>query len=696
MRKRLVYSAGLALLAVSVTLLVWQGSFTFGSFGPANPTQTFVYWAASLLVFLLTVTLGFMLLRTAVKLYIERQTSREGSRIRTKLVVGALALSFLPTVFAVLWGVYVLNRNVDKWFSLPAEGVRLNLVELGEEVDRLLSKQAQGRAELVAQLPETLAWLRGTGAAGNAQRICQEYELAAAALIRANGTREPLCGDSGALEPAPGRTVVRQVPVRDGALVLGSAVVSISVPVEVARHQAEISRHVREYDRLAVGRKDIRNFYLMLLALITLFILFVATWIALFLAKQISVPISALLDGVRQVRSGVLGYRVQTAAIDELATLVRAFNDMTAALERNRRELEERRRFTEAILESIPTGVISLSAHGRILKVNPALRGIVAAERVDSAQRLEDLFSREDAAEIRYLMSRARRLGVASRQHELHDGGQVKHLALTVAALEHGGAPGFVMILEDTSEQLRAQKAAAWQEVARRVAHEIKNPLTPIALSAERIERQLERTGISPDAARIVRECTSIIGAEVESVKALVDEFAQFARLPAARPVPGDLNAVVQEALAAFAGRLDQITVQADLAPGLPQVPIDREQFKRVVVNLVDNAAEAMRETAVRRLYVSTQAPAEDTVELVIADTGCGISAEDKEKLFLPYFSTKDRGTGLGLAIVNHIVAEHHARIRVEDNLPAGARFVIEIPVPVSAAAEPKVAEIHA
>jgi nitrogen fixation/metabolism regulation signal transduction histidine kinase len=235
-------------------------------------------------------------------------------------------------------------------------------------------------------------------------------------------------------------------------------------------------------------------------------------------------------------------------------------------------------------------------------------------------------------------------------------------------------------VLEDTSELLRAQKAAAWHEVARRVAHEIRNPLTPISLCSERIGRQLARSnGTDSETSRILRECSETILREVESVKALVDEFSQFARLPAAQPVASDLNDVVENALAVFADRLEGITVEKDLPAGLPPVNIDREQFKRVIVNLVDNAAEAMQNALFKRLYVGTRSLEEDSVELVVADTGCGISSDDREKLFLPYFSTKGRGTGLGLAIVNHILSEHDASIRVEDNVPCGARFVIDI-----------------
>ena len=344
----------------------------------------------------------------------------------------------------------------------------------------------------------------------------------------------------------------------------------------------------------------------------------------------------------------------------------------------------------EAILESIPNGVISVSADGWIQKVNRALTTIFPADAVNRAKRLEDLFPREDTADIRYMMKRARRTGAASREMDLKTDKQTRRLAITVSALDEKLTSAFVIVLEDLSDLLRAQKAAAWREVARRIAHEIRNPLTPIALSAERIGRQVERASLPLEVHRIVEECTATIAKEIESVKTLVNEFAQFARFPAAQPVRCDLNGVVRDALAVFNGRLEGIRVHERLSPGLPPVLIDPEQFKRVVVNLVDNAAEAMQDSLVKEIGITTQAGAGDTIELVVADSGCGVSADDKERLFLPYFSTKGRGTGLGLAIVNNIVSEHNAAIRVEDNLPSGARFTVEIPVIVVDSDEPK------
>jgi len=683
MRRRYLYSSGLVLLAILVTLLVWQVSFTFGDFGPVTAVQTSVFWAVSTLIFILTVTLGFMLFRTGVKLYIQRQADREGSRIQTKLVAGALALSLLPVVFLVMFSYVILNRNVEKWFSRPAEGVRTNLVDVG----RALNREVRGRADSLAQ------WLASRDDVQNGTAdftaLCRDQRIAALEIAAPDGSTRTACP----MAPGTGDVYTAHAKMASGELL-----VSVRPAADLQRTQSEIDRYMTEYGQLAAQKRNIRTLYLLFILAIALFILFLATWIALLLSRQISSPISALLVAAREVRKGNLSHRVNTRAIDELATLVRAFNEMMQELEANSRELESRRRFTEAILESIPTGVMSLSADGRIQRVNRALHGLFPTEKIIQATHVRDLFPAEDAREILYLMKRARRTGVSASQIDLALPGQVLHLAVTVSSLpgKQPDAPGFVVVLEDTSELLRAQKAAAWHEVARRIAHELKNPLTPIALSAERIGRILDRGAVSPDSERVLRECARTISREVESVKMLADEFSQFSRFPAARPVSTDLNEVVKNALALFLGRLEGVDLRVDLAPNLPLVQLDPEQFKRVVVNLVDNAAEAMYDAPVKRLLIRTSASSNmaghdsspESLELLVADTGCGISAEDKEKLFLPYFSTKQRGTGLGLAIVSHILSEHGARIRVEDNLPVGARFYVDIPLVVPAESE--------
>jgi two-component system nitrogen regulation sensor histidine kinase NtrY len=694
MKKRMVYSFLLILLALCVLFVVWEGSFKIDRFRPDNPSQTIIFWAISSLTFLLMVILGWILFREFVKLYVERQSRREGSRLKSKLVVGALILSFMPVFFLVLFMYEAMNHAMKAWFTEPQRQALQVFDKVTTQLEHETRDETTAQAALLAVQPEVQRLVAaGTPTAGFLERFARQWDLQSAAVY---SQPAPAPGDAPLDAWGPfrtpavrGRSVAATAIIFDGGKDIGSVAITARVPIDVTETGQEIDKWAKAWDETYQQNKDVRRFYTMLMLLITLFVLFVATWIALFLSKQISIPITALLEASSEVRKGNLTHRVAVRAADELGTLVRAFNQMTQELETSSRELDRRRRFTEAILESIPTGVLSITADGSIKRTNRALSKIFPASQIEKATRLEDLFSRDDTAEIKYLMKRARRTGAASRQLEMRTENRKLNIAVTVSALEERLTSGFVVVLEDTSELLRAQKSAAWHEVARRVAHEIKNPLTPIALSADRIGRQLERVELPAPSARILRECAATISRSVESVKTLVDEFSQFARFPSAQPVRCDLNELVGEALAVFRGRLEGIELRTSFAPGLPAVNVDREQFQRVVVNLVDNAAEAMQESLVKKLYVATQPGAADIVELVVADSGCGVSPDDKEKLFLPYFSTKNRGTGLGLAIVSHIIAEHNATIRVEDNRPAGARFIVEIPVGV----EPEAAE---
>lgn len=680
MRKRLLYGSGIVVLLILVGLVVWQGSFTTPA--PADASQTLILWAISTLIFLLMVTLGFILARTAVKLYVDHRSGREGSRIKTKLVVAALALSFMPVLFMVLYSVEVMNRNLAKWFTRPVDAQRVIILEVSDAMRKEMRDKVQAQAVLLAAMPETRLLLAGGDAPRDYLIRFREEQNASAAALYPPGSGIPIL-TSGAMPDATRTDVaIARAPVNIGGKDVGTVVLAGRMPVDLAAKQRLIDQYNDEYFKLSQNVKYVRNNAVLMLSLIALFILFVATWIALFLAKQISVPIAALIDAAQQVSKGNLQYRVRVRAIDELATLVRGFNQMTQELEANSRELEARRRFMETILESIPTGVISVTGDGWLQRVNQPLKRILSPEVVDRARRIEDLFPPEDAAELRYLMNRARRTGLATGQIESRNGRQ-QSLTITVSALEDKLTSGFVIVLEDMTDLLRAQKSAAWSEVARRVAHEIKNPLTPITLSAERIVRQLSRAQLPPEMVNLVRNCAETIVSEAQSVKTLVDEFSQLSRFPAAQLARGDLNEAVETALAVFAGRLDGIEIHTDLANDLPPVLIDREQFKRVVVNLIDNAAEAMQSALVRKLYIATQHGAAGTLELVVADTGVGVTAEDKEKLFLPYFSTKGRGTGLGLSIVSHILGDHGAQIRVEDNQPMGTRFTVELPVAI-------------
>ncbi|MDP9170805.1 MAG: ATP-binding protein [Acidobacteriota bacterium] len=674
MRKRLLYGLFAILLIVLATL-----PFSSGNFQPPPPGQTFVFFGLSLLIFLLMVTLGFMLVRFIVKLWVERRSDRFGSRIRTKLFAGALSLSLMPVMFMVLFNYYVMNATLARWFTQPRQRAMQDSSRISTAIEQQTRGKALAEAQLLASLPETQVQLADPAANSSwLEHFCRQRSISAAWVLPLK-SMQPVA-HFGRMPSDATASGVAATPILLNGAVVGTVFVHEAVPIDVAAQVRDIEEDVRLFQQLSEQQRHIRTFYLQVLVLIALFVLFVAGWLAQFLARQISGPISALVRAAEEVSKGNLSWRVDVNAIDELAQLVRGFNRMTSDLEASRAELEARRRFTEAILESIPTGIISIDSAGSVQRVNKALDAMLPEAKGHAASRLDDLFSREDTAEIRYLMNRARRAGVASQQLEVKTADRTQHLAVTVAAVERGRNPGFVVVIEDTSDLLRAQKMAAWSEVARRVAHEIKNPLTPIALSAERILRLVDRTALPAASDRLLRECAGTILDETASVKRLVDEFSEFSRLPTAEPVPCDINDIVASGLSVFEGRLEGIEVSLDLAAELPPVSVDPEQLKRVVINLVDNAAEAMQDAPVKSLHVTTRIGLADSVEIVFADSGCGITPDEKEKLFLPYFSTKGRGTGLGLAIVSHILAEHQASIRVEDNKPCGAQFTVEVP----------------
>ncbi len=423
-------------------------------------------------------------------------------------------------------------------------------------------------------------------------------------------------------------------------------------------------------------------------------------WIAFYVARGLTTPIKALAEGAGEIAAGKLGHHVDVLAEDELAILVNAFNDMSAKLQANAVELADRQRYIETILHALPTGIISFDAEGRVSTINGAAVKILHLddEKVIGAT-VEALIKGETADVFARLISRASRVGHASDQTTLNGNsanGDLREneitVAITAAKLPADG--GVVLVIEDLSELIAAQRASAWQEVARRMAHEIKNPLTPIQLSAERIAKRFQKTGHIDNGVGkriddkgpigdVVHESTDTILREVTSLKTLVDEFSRFARLPETKLKTGDINDVIGQAIAVFDRSVGGIEMVTELASGLPQVQLDAEQMKSVFVNLIGNAIEAFDgTTGGRKIWISTRHdPARDLVVTEVSDNGKGIAPSDMQKLFQPYFSTKGRGTGLGLAIVNRIITEHHGRIKAVTNQPQGAKFIIELPL---------------
>jgi nitrogen fixation/metabolism regulation signal transduction histidine kinase len=445
---------------------------------------------------------------------------------------------------------------------------------------------------------------------------------------------------------------------------------------EVARTNDSISDQKDAYLELGRQRKNFRDTYIYMLALITVLVMFAAVSLGLYLSKRLTVPIVALAEATREVSAGNLDHRVTAKAGDELGLLISLFNDMADRLQTTSRELENRRHYMEVILESIPTGVISIDVEGHVHTFNRAARTMFSVER---AETLNDIFKGPDLREIISLIADAEATSV-SREIGFVTPGRPGHAAVTAGRLTTGGT---VLVVEDLTEFVRAQRATAWREVARRLAHEIKNPLTPILLSAERITRNIERLpAATPRAAGVIRECVDLIVDEVASLRNLVDEFVRFARLPTVARYPNSIRDLIDKTMALYEGRMEGVAVTVAVPEDLPLVLIDPMQMKRVLINLIDNALEALSEEADKALTISAELARDGTmVRLTIDDTGRGISAEARERLFTPYFSTRKDGTGLGLSIVSRIIADHGGYIVAEPNPPRGTRFVIELPV---------------
>ncbi len=722
-RQRLGLVAG----GIFLTLLL-AAVFTFGSlditFGPKNWRDALTLYAVSSLITAALLTFTLILTRTIVRLWAERSKDHPGARFKTKMVVGAMALSLLPILFMFFVSYSLLNRTLGRWFPRPleiaSEQTQLLLNDLGRsQVPRLhvLARQALPFAN--APTDELLQHAFSAGAdavwilgpAGNVLRggvICdnppEDRAMPVCAVPNVLGAQSRVLQAGLEIWQASGKAyLASRIPISASDSQAGALVTAFRTSPDFYTRVAAIQAETREYYDQKQNLRALKRQMLLILLFFTMLLLFSVTWLALFLAKQVTVPIQALAEGTREVSSGNFGYQVPEQAQDELGLLVRSFNNMTGQLRDGQsqinqftrnlqqavQELEHRRQLMETVLENIPTSVLSLGPAGEILRANSAVARMFGAS-ARGATSLETLLGADASRVVAQLMRRSLRMGVASREIESVIDGRVIHLAVTVSSLGPRRAnTGFVVVFDDLSELLRAQKLAAWQEVARRIAHEIKNPLTPIQLSAQRLSRFLERRADSsanaapadPELNHLVQECSRLIEREVTTLADLVDQFSQFVRFPSAKLSPTDASTLVHEALEIFSGRLDGITVKTALSENLPAVRADAALLRSVLVNLIDNAAEALENSRHREIFISTRAYAEsETVEICVADTGHGISPEDKDKLFLPHFSTKNRGTGLGLAIAARIVAEHGGTLHVEDNDPVGSRFLLLLP----------------
>ena len=735
-RTAVVVLGSLAFLVLLV--LMAENAFDLKFLVPHSPGSILFFTALSGLSFLLFLTLVVLLLRNILKLYASEQSRVLGSRLRTRLLLGALLLSVAPAFFMLFFNYLLMNRSIDRWFSQPVVGLRNDAAQVAMQMSHYAAANARAEAESLANTPEMTLDNSAAGQAAMLELFRQhkvtlqggfvvvyrdgkpvdEYQLP-----KQDGSMSLVSG----VDPTDEAEPVRDESVADVALrasrrtddailrigstsyMVGAAsshagtvvVVGLPLPPQAESAMSQIEAGTRHYWALLRARKRVRQTYFLVLLLLTGLTLFVSSWLALFFSKQVTRPVEALADAMDGMASGDYGARVDVAASGELGELVRSFNHMATDLETSRIQLEastrqlslanaamdERRRELETVLETIPSGVATLDSELRILQANRVFLEMLdpMGDLAVVGQSIQALFPPESGAEIARALRRSRRLQAVSTEVETRNSQGALNLIFTATELRGAAlgssVQGYLVVLDNVTDVLRAQKQMAWKEVAQRVAHEIKNPLTPIALSAERIERHQDR-GLNSDSAQALRSATEVISSSVRTLGQLVDQFSALADFPVACPEATDLNRIVESALVLFDGRLQGIELRRDLMPNLPLVLADNSAMKRALSNLIDNAAEAMQQSLVRVLTVRTGwNPGQSMAEIVIADTGHGITEETRERLFLPFFSTRRRGTGLGLSIAAKIIQEHQGNIRVEENSPAGARFIVEIPL---------------
>jgi PAS domain S-box-containing protein len=742
-RRILIWSLGIIVFLL-LSVIVSQQLWLWTIIPPDTASDTLLLYALSTLNFVAFVIFSFIFVRNLLKLRRERRERQLGSKIKTRLLVYFIAISFLPIIAMATFSYLFLNRSLEKWFGrLPARVVN--------EVHReAVDAQTRNLHETAALLASVLHPLSDVERQQTLDRVIASGQLSAAQIIDSTGrvvaeslgqltTSERadvtvLLDKAHSLQApdeilADGRdfevVVAPLSGAQSGAQTSGGGQQLVVVPLRRAISDLNdtIGGSEGEYRKLVERQRRVRLLGLSTLGLMTLMLLFASSWVAIYLARGIATPIKALAEASKEIARGNLSHRVSTIAEDELALLADSFNQMTSQLEENRssieagsaalREknltLEERRDYIETVLESLSTGVVSLDENDCVTTINAAATRMLRLNMTPTeARKLESLIGNEDWIVMDRLLRRARRTGQSAEQAQLvgrNYGADSTGIpvALNATALRSPSAqkPGVVLVLEDLSELLSAQRAAAWSEVARRMAHEIKNPLTPIQLSAERIaksyrrsisngqqngsnghNRRTERTSEEIHVTEVIDECTETIAREVAGLKAMVDEFSKFARLPLARPEVADLNEVIRHAVALYDDRLDGVQIEATLDAELATAMLDTEQLRRVFVNLIDNALNALANVeGERKINVATHFdPARSLLIAEVSDNGVGIQPANFKRLFQPYFSTGGSGTGLGLAIVQRIILEHGGRIRAETNYPRGARFVIELP----------------
>ncbi len=695
--------------------------------------------SSSILVFalininvVLLLLLLFLTVRNLVKLIFERRKNIMGGRLRTKLVFAFVTLSLLPTAIIFFISVQFISSALEYWFNLKTEQslqislevgrdyynrVAEEILSFGNNISRVITYEGY---LLVARKDDMdkfiddklkeyrLNYIEIFSRQMESRSVSKDHSVD---LTSFKGVRSELLEnvmekgmDARFTETsAHGDLIYGAVPIfsrTESKAVVGLVVVARFVPGTYVNRLQAISRGLQEYRQLKMLKKPIKFSHMITLSIVTLLIIFSSVWFGFYLSREITIPIKELADGTKRIASGDYDFFIDLEAADEIGVLVNSFNRMTMDLKTSKHkleeanlelvssnlELEQRRLYMEFVLANVAAGVVSTDAEGKVLTINKSAQRMlgVSAENI-IGKNYRDLLLEEYATIIdRFLNDRKlfkkgyfkKQVRVSIQQKEL-----TLLVSLNVMSDEIGNFLGLVAVFEDLSDIEKAQRMAAWREVARRIAHEVKNPLTPIQLSAQRLKKRYEKQ-IPQSEVKVFRDCTEMIINQVDELKNLVDEFSKFARMPAANPVPSDINAIVAEAMGLYREAHKDVAFLFENSWNVPVFNLDREQIKRMMINLFDNAIEAMNGKGEIRVSVDYDSSLQ-TARIKVSDTGRGIPPEHKSRMFEPYFSTKKHGTGLGLSIVNTIVTDHNGFIRVRDNSPVGTVFIIELPIRV-------------
>lgn len=677
---------------------------------------------------LLIILFLFLIFRNLFKLILERRRGAPGARLRSKLVLAFVSLSLVPTLLLFFVSAGFIGNTIENWFNTQIESSLQESLEVAQTYYRNSATNALYYADQLAERIRQDKLLNEENLPKLKELIIQkqkEYNLGIVEvfsatyeeLVRASNPQVPTAEftnpDSEVIREAlQGNRFTRITPVGKADLIrgivpihsswkpediVGAVVVNYYVPYSLVNKMKEISASYEQYKGTKFLKSRIQKGYVAVLLLIALVIIFLASWFGFHLARGITVPLQELAQATGRVAEGDLDVQIEPQSDDEIGGLVEAFNTMTADLRRgqlalrqtNRElqasnlEIDQRRRYMEIVLSNVNAGVISVNKQGVITTINKSAEKLLRIKtRKVIGRNFREVVGSEYMPVIRDVLRELVESGKDSIRKQLNLELQDQKLTLmtnvTTLRDENSEFMGTVVVFDDLTQLIKAQRMAAWREVARRIAHEIKNPLTPVQLSAQRLRRRyLDRFS---DDDTVFDECTKMIIKQVDELKNLVNEFSSFARMPTSNPAPNDLNEIINETLVLYQEGHREVAFEFQPDPRVPVFNLDREQIKRVLINLLDNAIHAMDGQG----SVSIDSNYNPTLQMVtfsVADTGCGIPAEDKPRLFEPYFSTKHSGTGLGLAIVATIISDHHGYIRVRDNEPQGTRFLVELPV---------------